>query len=387
MGSLIRRNSSGAGAGGGGGGGGGATKRFQYRPRTAEELKDRQRQQGGTRDSFFTNDAQFFTAKQGDNDLRLMPPTWEGAKHYGFDLYVHYGIGADESAYLCLDKMKGEKCPVCEERERAAGAGEQDYADSLRPSKRVAVYVVDRKEEGKGPLIWNMPWTVDRDVSNLSVDSKTGEIYSVDNPDEGYDVQFKREGADQRTKYTGIQIARRSSPLIDDSATFDKWLQYVVDHPIPACLNFFAYEHIANAFNAASGGGSIQDRAAANPRVQERRDAASAGGAATAQRGPLAPRGQPAAAAVPAARPAAAAPATAEPDGNLPSWDEVSQMSEEQLGAVGEAYSIDFPDNGFNSIEEIRLYVCEKLGIKQPAAATPAKTDWRSKLANMTRSK
>ena len=287
-----------------------SASRFQYRARSAEEVKARANRSIGSRDNYLRGEVEYFAPKTGDNSIRMLPPTWEGARHYGLDLFLHYGIGPDESAYLCPDKMKGEKCPLCEERAIASGAGEEDLAKALQPKGRVLVWVIDRKEPNKGPLIWSMPAGLDKDIVNGAVDKSTGEIYNIDDPSEnGYDVYFKREGEGLKTKYTGIQIARKPCSLSDDPAEADKWLNYIAEHPLDSLLDFRDYE----ALKAAYAGTQVRTPEEKEQPKGER------------ERKAIPPRG--------AARPSAPAAATAAPaevssEEELPTWDEVHSASE-----------------------------------------------------------
>src|SRR3990167_9112427 len=170
--------------------------RFEYQERTAEDMQNRQRSFSG-RDSYFSGKAKFFITKAGTNKIRILPPTWDGAKHYGLDIYVHYGIGPDNVGYLCLDRMQGEKCPLCEARAVADKEQDEELAKALRSTRRVAVYIIDRNAESEGPKMWAMPQTVDKEICAQAWDKETGEVYALDNPDEGYDVAFEVEGAGQ----------------------------------------------------------------------------------------------------------------------------------------------------------------------------------------------
>lgn len=251
--------------------------KFEYNPRTASDLKRRATQGGTSRDGFVNADVKFFTPKPGDNRIRVLPPTWENADHFGFEVFVHYGVGTDNSAYACLDKnasaTESGPCPVCAERSRADSSGEKEYADSLRPNKRVSVYVVDRDRQQEGVLFWNMPWTVDRDLCARAVDKITGEVYNLDDPESGYDVTFTREGQGQTTKYIGTEIARRPSPLSDDPAQQQVWLDYALAHPIPTQIMYHSAEHIAKVFSG-------QASAETKPEPQPTARAPAAGGMA-----------------------------------------------------------------------------------------------------------
>jgi len=248
---------------------------FKYRARTAEQVKNRASQSGGSRDAFVQDDVKLFVPKTGDHSIRILPPTWDDADHFGLDVFVHYGIGVDGSAYLCLHKMKGEDCPLCEERGRAEKEGEEELAAALKPTKRVGVYVIDRNNEKEGPKLWTMPWTFDRDMCAQAVDKKTGEVYNLDDPEEGYDVSFTIEGQGQTKKYIGIQIDRRPSPLSDDEDMAEEWLEFIQSHPIPEILNYFEPEALEKA---VSGGVRLRDnkdgkdkaKPAAKGKVEER---------------------------------------------------------------------------------------------------------------------
>ena len=218
---------------------------FTYRRRDEGSVQKRVNQSGGSFDAIFHNDFTVWKPKDGTNRIRFLPPTWEGAEHFGLDIYVHYGVGSDNQSYLCLDKNAGKTCPICEERRRAEAAGDSEYAKQLSPNKRVLVWVIDRDDEESGPLLWPMPWTVDRDYASLSVDKRSREVLFLDSPEEGYDVEFTKSGAKMKTKYTAAKVDRRPSLLSEDEETLEAWLAFIQEHPLPTVLQFFDSEHIA----------------------------------------------------------------------------------------------------------------------------------------------
>ena len=236
---------------------------FRYQERDASSVKKRAEQSANEFDSYFSNEVSLYTPKAGDNTARIMPPTWPDATHYGFDIWVHYGIGADNSAYLCPEKMKGEACAICDERKRALRAKDEAYAKELAPNRRVAVWMIDRDNEKDGPKVWPMSWTIDRDISKISTDKRTNEFYWIDHPEDGYDIFFSRDGQGLKTKYSGFQLDRRPSPLGKD-----EWMDFVVDHPIPDMLQYFDYDHVAKVL----GGGGEKARDDAPDRATSRRD-------------------------------------------------------------------------------------------------------------------
>lgn len=225
-------------------GGGG---RFKYRERSTESAKNRAegRGEGG---GYVISGINRWTPKKGDNLVRILPPTWPEAEHFGFDLYCHYQIGPENKTFLSLKKMKDEDDPIWQEYAEAQKEGDDDYADELRPRRRVAYWIIDRDDERKGPQLWLAPYTqIDRELAKQIVDSRSGEVLLIDHPEEGYDVEFEKSGEKERTRYEGVRVARHSSELGRDA---DEWLQYIEDNPIPDCLVYATYDEMADAFHA-----------------------------------------------------------------------------------------------------------------------------------------
>jgi len=215
---------------------------FTYQPRTDEDWEKRTSQQGGGFQGYISDEYRTYSLKKGDNAVRILPPTWEGARHYGMDIHVHFSVGPDKASVLCPYRMAEQPCPLCEIRARAEKQGDEDLAKELRPSKRVLVWVIDRKDEDKGPVVWGMPWTLDRDISKVSRDRTTGKFYFVDHPDEGFDIYFDREGEGIGTKYTGVQLARRATSVDEH------WIEYVQEHPLPETLLVRDYNEIKELY-------------------------------------------------------------------------------------------------------------------------------------------
>ena len=227
---------------------------FEYKRRDADSVRKRGEQSGGDYDRILTDTVQMWKPNDGSNTIRIMPPTWDGADHFGFDVFVHYEVGPDNQSYLCLDKMKGEACPVCDERARAVKDGDTEYADKLKPAKRVLIYMIDRDHERDGPIVWSMPWTIDRDLCKLVVDKRSGEVLPIDDPESGYDIEFDRQGKGQRTQYIGLAVARRDSALGKD-----EWLSFIQENPLPSLLHFYDYDHIQHVFGGGGGKSEKKD--------------------------------------------------------------------------------------------------------------------------------
>ena len=216
---------------------------FRYQERDPANARRRAEGHAGSGESFLSADVKMFKPAEGKNVVRILPPTWDGAQHHGLDIHVHYSVGPDNGAYLCLAKMKSKPCPVCDERKRAIADDDTEYADSLRPSQRILQYVVDRNKEREGALAWTIGYRMDSDIMRLAVDDKSNETLRLDDPENGYDLLFTREGQGLKTRYSGMQISRRSSALDSDDA-----LEFAVAHPLPEQMVYFSYDHIAALF-------------------------------------------------------------------------------------------------------------------------------------------
>lgn len=222
-------------------------KGFTYRGegRTAESVSRKAKQAGGVFDSYLPSEVPIYKPKDGENCIRVMPGTWEDLKKWdnGWDIRVsvHYEVGADKATYLCLDKMLGEPCPVCEARLETS---DPDELKQLNPKSRVLCWVIDRDSEKTGPQLFPMASTMAQDVLLRSIDKKTGAPILIDHPDEGYDLVFTKEGSKLNTKYKAVEIMRDSTPLHDNQKTQQKWLDYITENDIPSLLVYYDYDYI-----------------------------------------------------------------------------------------------------------------------------------------------
>lgn len=221
---------------------------FKYRERSVEAAKKRATQSTSLFDPFLHDQIVKIVLKPGQSRLRILPPTWDDPDHYGYDIWVHYGIGPDRVSYLCLHKMQDKPCPLCDKQMEARAEGDEELMQALKPTKRVLVWVIDRDNEDVGPQIWDQPVGVDNQFAKLIYDERSGELLRIDHPEDGYDIDITREGKGLKTKWVGHRIARRSSPLSDNKKEQDAWLSFVDENPIPECLAYFDYDHIMSVY-------------------------------------------------------------------------------------------------------------------------------------------
>ena len=352
---------------------------FSYAGRGQDQVRRRSEQGGNDFDKFLLDSVKMFKVNDGNNTVRFLPPTWDKPDHYGLDVYVHYGVGPDRQTYLCLHKMKGEPCPVCEERQEAQRNGDEKYAKELEPKKRVLTYVVDRDHEKDGVQAWASPWTVDRDISKVSTDRRTGEVYAIDHPDEGFDVEFEKKGSKDRTEYLGVAIARRATPLGKDA-----WLEFAIDNPLPTILKYYDYDHIAKVFN---GGGAPRrnrdddDAPRGRSRDDDDRPARRSrdDDAETPRRRSSgdddAPRGRDRSRDDDDDKPLRREPARDDADSDNLSWDDIHGMKSGELDDLIELKGLNINPSRFDSDEDLADEICSTLGIKKATARRRASGD------------
>lgn len=217
---------------------------FQYQPRSEAEVT--KRSTGNIFDSFIADGVATFSAKK-TNTVRILPPTWQNPRHFGFDVWVHYNVGPNNGTVICIYKMKNEKCPMCEAFARAELQGRED-ARELKPTRRVLLWLVDRVDPvAKDPFLWASPVTFDQEVARICKDRETGELYQIDNPEIGYDVYFDTTGEGVMKKYVGFSLAKRPSSI--DM----RHVEYVVQRPAPSMLVWRSYEEIKTVMGGDLG--------------------------------------------------------------------------------------------------------------------------------------
>lgn len=226
-----------------------AKKRFVYKPRTVAQIQQRAVDTSDF-DRLYIEGVNKVKLKDGKNRFRIMPQTWsDEPEHFGITIYIHRDVGADQGSYICREKMGWGPCPMCEERAALARAGaDKDESDKLKPGRRVLVWLIDRDNEDAGPLLWDMPAGVDKEIAQKSEDPETGEVVNVEDPDDGNDVVIHKTGQSLQTRY-GVTVIYRSSPLSKSEDKADKWVDYIVEHPLPDILKRYDYDYLAKVFH------------------------------------------------------------------------------------------------------------------------------------------
>lgn len=227
---------------------------FSYKKRDKETLKERANMKGGNYDTYIKPKFKQWKPKDGKNTIRILPPTWDGARHYGLDIFVNFNIGPDNQSYLSLSKHDRGADPLAEARREAQAEGDKEFAKKLNPSQRILYWIIDRNDEDEGPLLWAAPFTFDKSLSNLCIDEDTKDVIFIDDPADGCDVRFYKEGTGLTTKYDPSKMkVLKPSTLAEDEGIEQDWLDFIQENQLPDVLNFYDYDHIKASFGGQAG--------------------------------------------------------------------------------------------------------------------------------------
>jgi hypothetical protein len=224
---------------------------FNYQPPSFAETVERAERKGSLYASMF-KDVKVWTPKQGMNLVRILPPTWEkNGGNYGVYIKMHYNVGPKEDRYLCLnDKYSPHKrCPIDEALYDLGPNATRDEKFALRAADAVVYYIIDRDNERDGVQVWLTNPSNDSEIAAQSVDTRNKSVLPIADIDDGYDIEFRRQGSGRKgTKYMGFKVVRDSSPLCDNERRLDEWLDFIFEHPLPTRLNFYTPENIEGVF-------------------------------------------------------------------------------------------------------------------------------------------
>lgn len=224
---------------------------FQYQPRREET--DDSCETFTTQDDGFHFDRTlddgilFFKPRQGKNFVRLLHP--RKTCIIGDDMHVHYGVGTGDAMYLCLKEHLKEACPVCDRIKSLSSYGIEianEIAYRMRPTLRVAVWLIDRYNLNKGPQVWVAPDRPFARQVKLQNNRRAGKYKQcIGDAQQGYDIFFRKEGKYTKTRYKDVLIAHRPTPLHDDPDVAKAWMKYVDENPVSSAMQFYEYNRIA----------------------------------------------------------------------------------------------------------------------------------------------
>ena len=195
-----------------------------------EHEKDEKRESGGSNRKWILDEEAMEKAgitdwrpKEGKNFVQFLPADDPESKHsVGMELWFHRNVGPNNDTYLCLRKMAGKPCPICEEFQRRR---EEDWNDIKHlavgrwPTSWMYLIVdVDSEETtDEGVRTYVACKTVRDEVINVC-DPRTGEARFLPNdPEEARVFCFTRTGKGmQDTKYSHFSYLDEQAELPEE---------------------------------------------------------------------------------------------------------------------------------------------------------------------------
>lgn len=204
---------------------------------------------------FKDNNATMWKCGNGQHIIDIIPylvgkfdPTREeGEGAYILDIWVHYGVGINEDAYVCMNLTgdMGKKCPVCEHRAKLERQGASKDEVKQFKSKRRALYNIvcydSNKDEEAGVQVWDSPhYLTERQILEVARNPRTGRRIQYAHPDTGKSVAFNRTGEKAMTRFEGLMLQDRDEPISDDILE--------AAHALDELIHWPTYDEIADAF-------------------------------------------------------------------------------------------------------------------------------------------
>lgn len=242
--------------------GGGAVRRdhgnsggrnFRYQERSVDQVRRQAERQTGRFDSPVKKDFDIWRPSGGENNIRILPATWENAEHYAFKVWMHKFIGSDGSSYLCPRKMLGKPCAICDAERDARDAGENDEAKDLTAQPQWVCWMLDRGGDNQErPMLYFMSDVMDKDIVSLTYNSRRGDALKVDHPEVGRDLTIRRTGQGLKTRYGGFRFDPDATPVLDDATAMNEVLDFIEENPIPSVLNYYDNAYLENVISGTT---------------------------------------------------------------------------------------------------------------------------------------
>lgn len=196
--------------------------------------------------SYIKNDIPLkkWTCDEGEHIIDIIPFITEENNINGLpadrfahkiEVFVHFGIGMNENAYLCPSQTLGLPCPICEFR--AQMKKQEDYDEKMYKelnAKRRVVYnlcVYDTtKTTQEDTMYWEASYHLaEAKIAAIAKNNRTGEFTPFADPDRGKTIEFARKGKGVLTDYVGFKFVDRQEPITDETldkaVDFSKWIE------------------------------------------------------------------------------------------------------------------------------------------------------------------
>lgn len=192
----------------------------------------------------------YYKWEDGVNLLRVLPglPGQDPWVIYQEHYIANWGGGDKALKFICPRAHGGGRCPACEHADKLRASGnpaDAKKASKFDPKTRVAVYVIDRKNEEGGPLLAQFGSQVFEQMHELLSDE---DMYGQDftHPLSGDDLAIKR-GKNKKSGYIEykVNISNKSRErLAESDEQIIKWLEFAQRKPIAGFVKLQTYEQI-----------------------------------------------------------------------------------------------------------------------------------------------
>ena len=199
-----------------------------FKRATARERENavKQRSQAGL--AYFNAGMEIFVPKDGDNQIRIVPPLAED-KHatlWGLEAWVYYFNTRHYLSSKTLDE--GAWDPILDHFYEVRMRDPKE-ASTFAGVRRHLMFILDLNEADPILKFWAAPPSLVDDFIRLSKNRRTGALIPLEDPDQGRAIFFTKTGTGQNTSYSGVELDSASLPiedeLADDLVTFESALE------------------------------------------------------------------------------------------------------------------------------------------------------------------
>ena len=193
----------------------------------------------GSGAKYIKSEIKVFKPKEGNNFIRILPPL-ETGEDFSMDIFVHEFMGPNGDYFLCAQKMLGERCGFCEQRQVHAmksvdGMNEKQKEThekllyKLAPHKKVIYWILDcgEKPQSPDPMLFPAPPSQIGDaVLRLNIDPKTTELTPVYDPENGFEIYFLKQKKKGTQQWEYVSVQRGNPKSIDNP-------EEIIAHMVP----------------------------------------------------------------------------------------------------------------------------------------------------------
>jgi hypothetical protein len=285
--------------------------------------------------------------KHMDRDDKLEIAT-VGSQWYKHPFKTHRNIGAGEGdTVVCLSTI-GKKCPICEDRaKRIRDGADKEETDALKPSSRNLYIIVprDSKKHDVEPHIFDISQAMFQKKLNQEMD-ENDDYKAFPDPEEGYTLRVRFE-----SRTIGKSKPFAEAGRIDFEQRKDSIEKEFMDHGIELdkILKILSYDELEKKYFELDDEEPVEEKEVHGKHKDDDE---------------------------PPARSRKPVEKEKEPEVELPTWEELSEMSLRKLARICKDQELkvdpeDFPDD--DDLLKFAEAIADELGIDIPKKKETAK--------------